>query len=146
MTQLDEHPDSGQRRQSPMMVPEILLLSVPENLRLPTERSQRDDLGDNYSDNGDPHARADVEVQPCNQGEMIPQLKRHEIQVLLKAGFTAKDTAERSGVSVDTVRRVHAEDPVVHTDNAAARAGRRIGRPSKAASFTERITKWVSVA
>lgn len=84
-----------------------------------------------------------VPMSKCNQGEMIPQLKRHEIQVLLKAGFTAKDTAERSGVSVDTVRRVHAEDPVAHTDDAAARAGRRIGRPSKAVSFTQRVSKWI---
>lgn len=77
------------------------------------------------------------------QGEMISQLKRHEIQVLLKAGFTPKDTAERSGVSVDTVTRVHAEDPVTHTDDAAAHAVRRIGRPSKAVSFAQQVTKWL---
>jgi hypothetical protein len=40
----------------------------------------------------------------CDDGEMLPLLKRHEIQVLLKAGFTVGDVAERSGTSVDTVR------------------------------------------
>ena len=39
-------------------------------------------------------------------GEMLSLLKRHEIQVLLKAGFSAKDVAERSGVSLRSVRRV----------------------------------------
>lgn len=79
-----------------------------------------------------------------NQGEMISQLKRHEIQVLLKAGFTPTDTAERSGVSVDTVRRVHAEEPVTHTDDAAAHAKRRIGRPSKSVDFSQQVTKWLT--
>jgi hypothetical protein len=44
----------------------------------------------------------------CEQGEMLSQLKRHEIQVLLKAGFAVADVAERSETSEDTVRRVRA--------------------------------------
>ncbi len=79
----------------------------------------------------------------CDAGDMISQLKRHEIQVLLKAGFGVADVAERSGTSVDTVRRIRKETPVEHTDNRAARTERRIGRPSKAAPFTEKISGWL---
>ncbi|NJK89865.1 MAG: IS21 family transposase [Myxococcales bacterium] len=74
---------------------------------------------------------------------MIPLLKRHEIQVLLKAGFSARDVAERSGTSVDTVRRVRREDEVQQTDDRTARAGRRVGRPSKAAPFASKVSAWL---
>ncbi|MBL8739506.1 MAG: IS21 family transposase [Myxococcales bacterium] len=79
----------------------------------------------------------------CDDGEMLPQLKRHEIQVLLRAGFPVRDVAERSGTSVDTVRRVRREEPVEHTDDASARRERRIGRPSKAAPFGDRVRGWL---
>jgi transposase len=79
-----------------------------------------------------------------DQGEMIPLLKRHEIQVLLRAGFSVGDVAERAQVSGDTVRRVRSETPVEHTDDAAAHAQRRIGRPSKSSSFGTRVTEWLA--
>jgi transposase len=78
------------------------------------------------------------------QEEMIPLLKRHEVQVLLKAGFSAPEVAERSGVSVDTVKRVRKETPVTTTDDKAARAASRVGRPSKAAPFAKRVTAWLA--
>jgi len=78
-----------------------------------------------------------------DQGNMLPLLKRHEVQVLLRAGFKVADVAERAQVSVDSVRRVRKEDAVVHTDDAAVRAQRRIGRPSKAAKLAERVTGWL---
>ena len=53
---------------------------------------------------------------------MIPLLKRHEIQVLLRAGFSPREVAERSGTSIDTVRRVRKESSVEHTDDRVARA------------------------
>ncbi len=56
----------------------------------------------------------------CDAKEMLSQLKRHEIQVLLKAGFSVTDVASRSGTSVDSVRRVRAEALVEHADDAAA--------------------------
>ena len=80
----------------------------------------------------------------CDDGEMISLLKRHEIQVLLKAGFSVGDVAERSATSTDTVRRVQREKPVAHTDDAAAKAERRIGRPSKAAPFTTQVSAWLA--
>src|ERR1051326_881791 len=82
--------------------------------------------------------------KPSDQGEMLSLLKRHEIQVLLRAGFTVADVAKRAEVSADSVQRVRKEDAVTHTDDRAARAERRIGRPSKAAQLTERVKGWLA--
>jgi hypothetical protein len=76
----------------------------------------------------------------CNEGDVLPLLKRHEIQVLLDTGFSPADVARRSDTSVDTVRRVCREARVAHTDDHAERRERRVGRPSKAAPFTDRVT------
>lgn len=81
---------------------------------------------------------------PCDSEDVLSQLKRHEIQVLLNAGFAVSDVAVRSSTSVDTVRRVGLEAPVAHTDDNAARAKRRVGRPSKAAPFTKHVTGWLA--
>lgn len=78
-----------------------------------------------------------------DQGEMLSQLKRHEIQVLLRAGFKPADVATRAQVSDDSVRRIQQEDAVEHTDDAVARTQRRIGRPSKAAKLTDRVKQWL---
>ena len=64
-------------------------------------------------------------------------LKRHEIQVLRRAGHTWKEIAALSGVSVRTVRRIAAETAVTTIDNAAERARRQVGRPSKADEYRE---------
>lgn len=80
----------------------------------------------------------------CDDGEMLSLLKRHEIQVLLRAGFSAGDVAERSATSVATVRRVARESEVAHTDDKEARRQRRIGRPSKAAPFADRVRAWLA--
>jgi transposase len=66
---------------------------------------------------------------------MIEMLKRHEIQVLRRAGHTWAEVAALAGVSVGTARRVAAEDGVTTVDNAAERARREIGRPSKAEAY-----------
>jgi transposase len=68
---------------------------------------------------------------------MIDMLKRHEIQVLRRAGHTWKEVAALSGVSVRTVRRIAAETEVTTVDNAAERARRQVGRPSKADAFRD---------
>lgn len=75
---------------------------------------------------------------------MLPLLKRHEIQVLLRADHTVADIARRTGASEDTVRRVREEAAVAGTDDAAARKERRIGRPSKAAGYTELVRQWLA--
>ena len=68
---------------------------------------------------------------------MIDMLKRHEIQVLRRAGHTWAQVAALSGVSLGTARRVAAEDAVASVDNGAERARRQIGRPSKAEAYRE---------
>lgn len=66
---------------------------------------------------------------------MIDMLKRHEIQVLRRAGHSQEEAADLAGVSVRSVRRVEDEDAVSDADNHAERERRRIGRPSKAEPF-----------
>ena len=61
-------------------------------------------------------------------------LKRHEIQVLRRAGHTLTDIATRARVSVRSVQRVETE-PAVTVLDADARQHRAIGRPSKAEPF-----------
>lgn len=78
--------------------------------------------------------------------EMIPLLRRHEIQVLLCAGHSQSDVAERASVSVDTVQRVQRETEVTQVDDAAERRTRGVGRPSKAAPFAARVLGWLAEA
>jgi len=80
----------------------------------------------------------------AHAGEMLPLLKRYEIQVLLRAGHAQRDVAARVGVSVDTVVRVKRESEVTQIDDAVARRERRVGRPSTAAPFSARVTQWLS--
>jgi len=78
------------------------------------------------------------------KGEMVPLLKRHEIQVLLRAGHTKADVAERTGVSLDTVARVKREQEVIVADDRAEHRARKIGRPSKATPFAARVGEWLA--
>ena len=68
-------------------------------------------------------------------------LKRHEIQVLRRAGHTWKEIAGLSGVSVRTVRRIATETAVTTIDNAAERARREVGRPSKAEAYRDVLVR-----
>ena len=68
---------------------------------------------------------------------MIDMLKRHEIQVLRRADHTWNEIATLTGVSVSTAQRVVAEDAVTTVDNAAERARREVGRPSKAEAYRD---------
>jgi transposase len=77
------------------------------------------------------------------EGDMLPLLKRHEIQVLRRAGFTTVEVAERTDTSKDSVRRVCKEAAVEHTDDRLKRAEQKIGRPSKAAPFAAKVTAWI---
>ena len=62
-------------------------------------------------------------------------LKRHEIQVLRRAGHTLEEVVKLAGASQSSVQRVEAEAPVMTVDNAGERAQRRIGRPSKVEAY-----------
>jgi hypothetical protein len=66
---------------------------------------------------------------------MIDMLKRHEIQVLRRAGHSLDEVAQLAGVGRRSVVRVEAEAAVSQVDNEAERVRRGIGRPSKAEPF-----------
>jgi len=66
---------------------------------------------------------------------MIDMLKRHEIQVLQRAGHRQIEIATLAGVSRRSVQRVERESAVTHIDAAREREARGIGRPAKAEPF-----------
>ena len=68
-------------------------------------------------------------------------LKRHEVEILLKAGHCKAEVARLAGVSLCSVKRIAEEVPVVHVDDAAEREKRRIGRPSKVEDFRKPVVK-----
>lgn len=74
---------------------------------------------------------------------MHPMLKRHEIQVLLKAGHTQAEVAKLTGVGERTIRRVLSEPLVAHVDDQAERTQRSIGRPSKTVPFRDLVQQMV---
>jgi hypothetical protein len=70
---------------------------------------------------------------------MLGMLKRHEIEILLKAGHVKTEVARLSAASVRSVKRIAEENPVVPVDDLAERAQRQIGRPSTVASFRKQV-------
>jgi transposase len=68
-------------------------------------------------------------------------LKRHEVEILLKAGHPKIEVAHLTGVSICSVKRIAEEAPVVHVDDVAEREKRRIGRPSIVEDFRKRVAE-----
>jgi hypothetical protein len=66
-------------------------------------------------------------------------LKRHEVEILLKAGHCKAEVARLTAVSLCSVKRIAQEGLVVHVDDAAERAQRQVGRPSRVANFRKLI-------
>ena len=62
-------------------------------------------------------------------------VRRHEVQVLRRAGHEQTEVEQLTGVSVRSIRRIEREAPVASFDTEAERARRRVGRPSKAEPF-----------
>jgi len=62
-------------------------------------------------------------------------VRRHEVQVLRRAGHSLAETAKLVGVSQSSVQRVEAEAAVLSFDTEAERSKRQLGRPSKAEPF-----------
>jgi len=67
--------------------------------------------------------------------EVVPLLKRLEVQVLLRAGHTDAEIEALTGVPERTIRRIGRESPISHVDSVAEVKKRGIGRPSKAEPF-----------
>jgi transposase len=72
---------------------------------------------------------------------MIDMLKRHEIQVLRRAGHSQIEVAALAGVARRTVQRVDGEAAVTHIDSGREREVRGIGRPAKAEPFRSVIAE-----
>ena len=70
-------------------------------------------------------------------------LKRHEVEILLKAGHAKTEVARLSGVSLRSVKRIAEERPVEHVEDARERAKRQIGRPSTVANFRKHVVEIV---
>jgi hypothetical protein len=68
-------------------------------------------------------------------------LKRHEVEILLKAGHPKTEVAHLTGVSICSEKRIAEEAPVVHVDDLAEREKRRIGRPSIVEGFRKRVAE-----
>jgi transposase len=68
-------------------------------------------------------------------------LKRHEVEILLRASHSKAEVARLAGVSLRSVNRIAEEAPVVHVDDAAEREKRRIGRPSIVEDFRKRVAE-----
>jgi hypothetical protein len=71
-------------------------------------------------------------------------LKRHEVEILLKAGHRKAEVARLTGVSLCSVKLIAQEGPVVHVDDAAERGRRQVGRPSTVANFRKPISIFCS--
>jgi transposase len=76
---------------------------------------------------------------------MIDMLKRHEIQVLRRAGHSQIEVATLAGVARRSVQRVDAEAIVTHIDTAREREARGIGRPAKAEPFRAFVVATLAV-
>jgi transposase len=70
---------------------------------------------------------------------MLGMLKRHEIEILLRAGHRKTEVARLTGVSLCSVKRIAEESPVVHVDDVAERSKRQIGRPSTVQNFRKQV-------
>ena len=68
-------------------------------------------------------------------------LKRHEVEILLKAGHAKTEVARLSGVSLRSVQRIAEESPVGHVDDGAERRKRQIGRPSTVVNFRKQVVE-----
>lgn len=72
---------------------------------------------------------------------MLSMLKRHEIQLLSRAGVSYDQIVELTGVPRRTVARVVQEEPVTEFDDKLARKECGLGRPSKVEPFRKRVQK-----
>ena len=79
---------------------------------------------------------APASLSPATRGSAVyDQMKRHEIQVLRRAGFPLREVARRAEVSLDTVLRVLQES------GTPERVPNRVGRPPVAMAFEPHARK-----
>lgn len=68
---------------------------------------------------------------------MHKEIKRHDIQVLRRAGLTLKQVSEKTGVSLRSVERISMEPQVTDLRRAEPSGARPVGRPSLVLPFRE---------
>ena len=71
---------------------------------------------------------------------MLGLLKRHEVEILLKAGHERTEVARLTRISPTSVQRIAGEARIEHLNDAAERRKRRIGRPSIVEGFRKTIS------
>ena len=71
-------------------------------------------------------------------------LKRHEVEILLKAGHGKTEVSRLTGVSLCSVKRIAQEGPVMQVDDAAERAQRQVRRPSTVAISGNQSSRFCS--
>ena len=77
----------------------------------------------------------------AERSEVIPMIKRHEVQVLLDAGFSHRQVAKRTGVSKRSVTRIAQEPSVESIDEVGIVRSRRISRLSVVGEFRTAVEK-----
>lgn len=73
-------------------------------------------------------------------------MSRHEVQILRAVGMAQAAVASKTGVSVQSVRRIEREAPVTTSERQALVRQHRVGRPSVAAPWTAMIEGWLAEA
>jgi transposase len=79
--------------------------------------------------------RVDRGARGRQPAPMLSLLKRHEVQVLRRAGLSRTKVQAQTGVSVRSIRRIDKEERVATVDDRTATKSRGVGRPSKAEPF-----------
>ena len=71
-------------------------------------------------------------------------MTRHEVQILRAVGMAQVAVASKSGVSVQSVRRIEREAPMTTSGEKSLVRQRRVGRPSIATPWTATIESWLT--
>ena len=71
---------------------------------------------------------------------MFGLLKRHEVQILLKAGHKQTEIARLTGISPASVHRIAGEPPIDHFNDTTEKRKRRVGRPGVVEGFRKIIS------
>jgi transposase len=84
------------------------------------------------------------ELHGGKKHRMLPPQMRQKAQVLLEAGHSHKDVAERCKTSLRTVRRFAQEMAIAQSADVAEIRRRAIGRPSQTVEIADKIREWVA--
>src|SRR5438093_11869562 len=71
-------------------------------------------------------------------------MTRHEVQILRAVGMAQVAVASKSGVSVQSVRRIEREAPMTTSGEKSLVRQRRVGRQSIGTPWTATIESWLT--